>query len=168
MYSIGDTVMHPSEGICSITDIRTMQFSSAAREYYILIPSMEKSSSTVYMPVERGNAVLRRLLSRADILSLIKESTMREFEWLSDNKVRKDAFTKLLHSGDIAGIIRMISEIYTHSAQRIAEGKKPCASDEAILSEAQRLLHQEFSYVLKMSPDDTVAFIQEELNKTQH
>ncbi len=165
MYSIGDTVMHPSEGICSITDIRTMQFSGAAREYYILIPSMEKSSSTVYMPVERGNAVLRRLLSRADILSLIKESTMRKFEWLSDNKVRKDAFTKLLHSGDIAGIIRMISEIYAHSAQRVAEGKKPCASDEAILAEAQRLVHQEFSYVLRMNPDDTVAFIREELEK---
>ncbi len=167
MYSIGDTVMHPSEGVCAITDIRTMQFSGASREYYILTPSMEKSSSTVYMPVERGNTVLRRLLSRADILSLIKESTQRDFEWIADSKLRKDALTRLLHSGDIAGIIRMISEIYAHSAQRIAEGKKPCASDEAILAEAQRLLHQEFSYVLKMNPDDTVAFIREELKKTQ-
>jgi len=163
MYSIGDTVMHPSEGVCAITDIRTMQFSGAAREYYILTPSMEKSSSTVYMPVERGNSVLRRLLSRADILALIKESTVRDFKWIADNKLRKDAFTKLLHSGDIAGIIRMISEIHAHSTQRVAEGKKPCASDESIMTEAQRLLHQEFSYVLRINQDDTVAFIRKEL-----
>lgn len=166
MYSIGDTVMHPSEGVCTVSDIRTMQFSGGVkREYYILTPSMEKSSSTVYMPMERGDSVLRRLLSRADILALIHESTQREFEWITDSKLRKDAFTKLLHSGDIAGIIRMISEIHAFCARRIAEGKKPCASDEAILTEAQRLLHQEFSYVLKMNQDDTVTFIREELER---
>ena len=166
MYAIGDTVMHPSEGVCTVSDIRSMQFSGGVkREYYVLTPSMEKSSSTVYMPVERGNDVLRRLLSRADILALIKKSTEIEFDWINDSKLRKDAFSKRLRSGDIAWIIRMISAIHAHSAQRVAEGKKPCASDEAILAEAQRLVHQEFSYVLRMNPDDTVAFIREELEK---
>ena len=165
MYIIGDTVMHPSEGVCTVSDIRTMQFSgNQKREYYILTPSMEKSSSTVYMPVERGNSVLRRLLSRADILSLIHESRSCEFDWIEDSKLRKDAFLKLIHGGDIAKIIRMICEIHAHSQQRIAEGKKPCASDESILAEAQRLLHQEFSCVLKMNQEDTVAFIRSVLN----
>lgn len=166
MYSIGDTVMHPSEGVCTISDRRSMQFSGGVkREYYILTPSMEKSSSTVYMPVERGDSVLRRLLSRTDILALIHHSTEVEFEWVNDSKLRKDAFTKLVHSGDIAQIIRMITEIHAHNALRLAEGKKPCASDEAILADAQRLLHQEFSYVLGLSPTDTVAFICEELGQ---
>jgi len=166
MYNIGDTVMHPSEGMCIISDKRAMQFSgSQKRDYYILTPSHEKSSSTIYMPVDRGNAVLRRLLSREDILSLIHESAALDFTWIADNKQRKDAFYKLLHSGNIASVIRMISEIHLRQQQRIAEGKKPCACDETILTEAQRLLHQEFSCVLQMNQDDTVAFIREELAK---
>ena len=166
MYSIGDTVMHPSEGICTISDKRAMQFSgSQKRDYYILTPSLEKSSSTIYMPVDRGNAVLRRLLSCEDILSLIHESTTLDFIWIADNKQRKDTFLKLLHSGNIASVIRMISEIHVHQQKRIDEGKKPCTSDETILIEAQKLLHQEFSYVLHMNQDDTIAFIRKELAK---
>ena len=166
MYSIGDTVMHPSEGVCTISDIRAMQFSgSLKRDYYILTPSMEKSSSTVYMPVERGDSVLRRLLSREDILALIRESTTCDFSWPQDSKLRKEAFLKLLHTGDYPRIIRMIGEIHAHNDQRIAEGKKPCASDEAVLADAERLLHHEFSYVLKMKQEDTVAFIRRELEK---
>ena len=54
------------------------------------------------------------------------------------------------------------------SFQRIlASGRKPCASDEALLAQAERLLHQEFSYVLHMNPEETVAFIREELEKAE-
>ena len=72
LYSTGDTVMHPSEGICTITELRRMELGSVGmKNYYILKPTTEKSSSTIYMPVARGNTVLRRLLSKEDILSLI-------------------------------------------------------------------------------------------------
>ena len=72
MFGIGDTVMHPSEGVCNVEEIRTIQFSGAQpRSYYVLHPTMEKGSSTVYMPTDRGDTVLRRLLSRQDILDLI-------------------------------------------------------------------------------------------------
>lgn len=57
----------------------------------------------------------------------------------------------------------MIREIYEHHAQRLAEGKKLPATDEHLLEEAERLVHQEFSYVLKMSLQDTVQFILNEL-----
>ena len=43
--------------------------------------------------------------------------------------------------------------------ERIAQGRKPCASDENILSEAERLIHQEFSCVLHLSQKDTVDYI---------
>ena len=57
LFSVGDTVMHPSEGICTISEIRLMHFGSGApRKYYILKPEMDQSSATVYLPVLRGNA----------------------------------------------------------------------------------------------------------------
>lgn len=164
LYKTGDTVMHPSEGICTIEEIRPMQFrGSETRRYYILKPATEKSSSTVYLPVSRGNDVLRRLLSESDIRALIRSSSEHAGLWIADSKQRKEAFSRILQEGNYAKIIRMIQEIRQENARRIAEGKKPCASDEAIQGEAERLLHQEFSYVLHLSIEDTVAFIVKEL-----
>lgn len=164
VYSTGDTVMHPSEGVCSIAEIRTMELGSVGMQsYYILKPSTEKSSSTVYMPVARGNAVLRRLLSKEDILALIRASKKHAGLWIADSKQRKEAFARILTEGDYAKIIRMIQEIHEERAYREQEGKKPCAADEAILTEAEHLLHQEFSYVLHMSVEEITAFVRKEL-----
>lgn len=163
IFSVGDMVMHPSEGVCTIGELRRMDMSGAKRTYYILKPATEKSSSTVYMPVARGNTVLRRLLGHQDILDLIHRSGEYAGLWIEDSKQRKEAFTKILSEGNYAKIIRMMAEIHEQRALREREGKKPCATDEAILSEAERLVHQEFSYVLRLSAGETAAFICREL-----
>lgn len=164
IYQPGDTVMHPSEGVCTIEEIRPMQFrGSETRRYYILKPATEKSSSTVYLPVARGNEVLRRLLSEADIRTIISSSIDYAGLWIADSKQRKETFSRILQEGNYAKIIRMIYEIRLESARRARDGKKPCAADEAIQAEAERLLHQEFSYVLHLSIEDTVAFVIREL-----
>lgn len=69
----------------------------------------------------------------------------------------------MLSSGDYARIIRMIQEIHTEREKRALEGKKPCAADEAILTEAERLLHQEFSCVLHLSVEETAAYVRRAL-----
>lgn len=166
LYATGDTVMHPSEGICTIHELRLMEFGGTEKRlYYILKPTTAKSSSTVYLPIARGNSILRRLLTRESIYSLIARSSEYAGLWIADSKQRKDAFSKILSEGNYAKIIRMLQEIYEENAARQAEGKKPCSSDDAIRAEAERLLHQEFSYVLNLSLEDTAAFIVNELNK---
>ena len=165
IYSAGDTVMHPSEGICTVAELRKMEMSgSEKRTYYILKPVTEKSSSTVYMPVARGNTVLRRLLSKEDILHLIHTSHDYAGLWIADSKQRKEAFTRILSEGNYAKIIRMIQEIHEERIHREQEGKKPCTADEAILADAEHLLHQEFSYVLQMSVEEIAAFVRRELS----
>lgn len=163
IFSIGDTVMHPAEGVCTIEELRPMALSGAQRTYYILKPTTEKSSSTVYLPVARGNTILRRLLSKADILDLIQRSGEHAGLWIADSKQRKETFTRILSGGDYARIIRMMQEIHEERVRREQEGKKACAADEAILAEAERLLHQEFSYVLHMTLEETAVFVRREL-----
>lgn len=164
MYTIGDTVMHPSEGVCRVEDVRAICFSgSEPRDYYVLRPSTEKSSGTIYLPLDRGNAVLRRLLSREDILNIIHDSGNYAGVWTDDARARKDLFASILNERHYAKLVQLIREIHEHHALRLAEGKKPSSTDEHILSEAQRLLHQEFSYVLHMSLEDTTQFILREL-----
>lgn len=158
-FAVGDTVMHPSEGICTVSEIRMMQFSGAARNYYVLKPETDRSSSTVYMPVSRGNSVLRRLLTRSDIDTLIAQSRTLPSLWIEDAKQRRDVFHAALASGDYAKIIRMVADIYEHNALRLAEGKKPCSTDEWIREEAENMMHQEFSHVLGLSGKETIAYI---------
>ena len=163
-FAAGDTVLHASEGVCSVQEIRSMRFGTAAEQpYYILKPSTVKSSSTVYMPVARGNAVLRRLLTRADIDALIERSRTCGPLWVEDSKQRREVFRRVLQEGDYAQIIHMISEIHIHGEQRTAKGRKPCAGDEGILSEAEHLLHQEFSCVLNLSAEETVRYVRKKL-----
>lgn len=168
MFAIGDTVMHPSEGVCNVENVTPMRFAGMpARDYYVLKPAMEKASNLVYMPLERGDVVLRRLLSRRDIVELIDRSKTVENFFIEDSRMRKDAFQKILSSCDYARIIRVIVLLHEERERRVASGRKPCASDEALLTHAERLLHQEFSYVLHMNPEETVAFIREELEKAE-
>lgn len=151
-------------GVCKLEALRRMALSGMPpRTYYVLRPEAQKGSSTVYMPVARGNAILRPLLSESDIRALIRRSSEYAGLWIPDSKQRKEAFTHILSEGNYAKIIRMIAEIHEQNDQRTREGKKPCAADEAILAEAEQLLHQEFSYVLHMSQEETVAFVCREL-----
>lgn len=163
MFNAGDTVMHPTEGVCRVEDVRTLQFGAVPQPYYVLHPTGEKASMTVYLPVSRGDGVLRRLLSRQDILRLIHESAGYAGLWIEDSRLRKEAFQKILEEGNYAKIIRMILELHQARLRRQSEGKKPCAADEALLAQAERLVHQEFSCVLNLSPQETVSFIRREL-----
>ena len=88
MFNAGDTVMHPTEGVFRVEDVRTLQFGSAPQPYYVLHPTGEKASSTVYLPVSRGDSVLRRLLSREDILHFIHESGDYAGLWIEDGRLR--------------------------------------------------------------------------------
>ncbi len=164
LYQVGDALMHPSEGICTVSALERMPLRGVSQLYYVLKPTTENSSSVIYLPVARGNAILRSLLSESDVRALIQRSRMLDWLWIDDSKQRKEAFCAILSGGDQAKMLRMAAEIRRHGMRRAAEGKKPCAADEAILAEAERRLHQEFSQALRLSPAETAAFIARELD----
>ena len=51
--------------------------------------------------------------------------------------------------------------------QRATQAFHIRAADEAILAEAERLVHQEFSYVLHMTLEETAAFVRAEIGVEQ-
>ena len=163
VFRMGELVMHPSEGICTVKDMKPMDFSNHIRTYYVLKPTAEKSSSIVYLPVDRGNRILRRLLDKETILKIIREAKNYESLWIEDNKQRKEVFSRILSEGDHVKIIRIIQELHEHHILREQADKKSCAADESILAKAERRLHQEFSHVLHMSLEETASFIRQKL-----
>lgn len=155
-YQINDTLLHPGAGVCRITDIRSEKFGdTGARMYYILKPVYQNTSSTIFIPVESDKILLRRLLTKDEILSLLQEVPNCEDLWVGDDKLRAARFAQLLKTHDHLSLMKLIAELHI----RENEGKKLHAADKKTLYEAERLLHQELAYALNLQPDEVAPFL---------
>ena len=57
----------------------------------------------------------------------------------------------------------MVRALYMNMRAQAENGKKLHSADERFLTEAQRILNEEFSIVLGISPEEVPAFIKEQL-----
>ena len=55
--------------------------------------------------------------------------------------------------------MQLINMLYVHQEDLKIQKKHFHISDERYLKEAERLLHNEFAYVLKISPDEVAQYI---------
>lgn len=165
MFRIGDTVIHPAEGVCEITEITEKTFGGKAEEYYVL-KSVYDGQATVYIPVEtvRLKKKIRRALSKTEIdgiIGLLPESEPIETD--NDNQ-RRLLFKDILTSGDTTEISRMLKTVYRLKNEIRKSGKKMKVSDERIIKETERSLFYEFAFSLGVEPDTVDEYINGALN----
>lgn len=164
MFSINEIVVHPNSGVCKISDIRTERFASSAEKYYVLQPIYSPSTTRIFVPVSGDKIKLRHPLSKQEVISAIDCSLSVKSQWLEDEKKRSERFSAVLSEKEPTKIIEIICELHKNKAQRASEGKKLRNNDERILSEAEKVIHQEFAFVLGIEPDDVAKFIMDRLN----
>lgn len=161
MFQIGDTVLYGSDGVCTVSDITTRVFGKDKAEYYILTP-IHQQRSVIYVPTasEKLLAKMRRVLSREEIKAIIDEvGTTDCQEWITDENARREHFKTILLSGDRRELMCMIKTIYHHGLTQKENGRKLHHTDEVMMKEAEKVLYDEFAYVLSMKPDDVLPFI---------
>lgn len=159
MFEIGNIVMHPSAGVCNIEDIREEKLTEKKRTYYIMHPVSDQNRSTIYVPVDTDKVRLRKLLNEDEILSLIRHSTEEKVEWIDNTNLRKAAYSEIIHSDNISKIIALIATLHIKRDRILETGKKFPASDEKLMHDAERKIHQEFSHSLSIQEDEVPAFI---------
>lgn len=159
MFEIGNVVMHPSAGVCNIEDIREEKLTEKKRTYYIMHPISDQNRSTIYVPVDTDKVHLRKLLNEDEIISLIKHSTEEKVEWIDNTNLRKAAYSNIVHSDNISKIIALIAMLHRKRERIVEIGKKFPASDERMLHDAERKIHQEFSHALSIQEEEVPAFI---------
>lgn len=64
------------------------------------------------------------------------------------------AYGEILRGGDRKALAGLIRTLYLHRERQKAAGKKFHTGDEQLLDRAQKLLHEEFAYVLNLRPED--------------
>lgn len=162
--SIGDHVHYGAHGVCLVKGRETKDLGSMKRDYYVMQP-LGKDNILLYLPVDADpeKVKLRRLLSRQEILELIHNAGEPE-PWISDSKLRREAWSKMLHSGDMAQLISMVRTLYAHQ-QELPEGKQLPMSDQETMRNAERQIYGEFSHVLELQEDQVLPFILGEVGK---
>ncbi len=164
MYKINDTVLYGSHGACIITEISKLSFGGPEKQYYILKP-VHNSGSTVYVPVDNNvlTSKMRQILSIDEIQTLIHDMPVEKALWIEDETKRKEKYHEILLSGDRHKLIGMIKALYQHQKEQNKKGKRLHATDERIFKEAEKLLYDEFAFVLQIKPSQVLPFIMEQL-----
>ncbi|MFA9377957.1 MAG: CarD family transcriptional regulator [Lachnotalea sp.] len=142
VYTIGEKVMHPTEGACYIKGTTTMQQASEKREYYTLVPMLNEKT-IIYVPVLNNSANrIRKIMSVSEIDEIGNEIKDEDFNWIPDNRKRQEIFTVAIKSCDTVKIAKIIIMML----QR--ELEKPLQSlDKELLCRAQKLAYSEIALV---------------------
>ena len=166
MYKIGDVVIYKNDGVCKIVDITLKSFKDRNIEYYVLQP-VHNINAEIFVPKNNTDLVgkMRNILNKEEILQMIKAMPYEEEICISDDFERKERFKKILTAGDITEIVRVVKTLYNHKQSQEQCGRKLHIADERILKDAERLLHDEFAYVLGISPEEVPGFIADTINE---
>ena len=166
MFKCLDYVMHPGMGVCKIEEIKKQSiFKNQEREFYVLRPVYENEKTLIYVPIDSEKIKLRKLLTKNDIKNIISTLPGCETVWIENELQRKETFMRTLKSCDHVAIMGIIKVLYEHRLAKQECGKKLYLSDEKLLKEAERLIHQELAFTMEINPDEVANFIADELNK---
>ena len=152
MFKVNDVIIYGTQGVCQIAGVEEKTVSGAKRNYFVLKPVNDKGA-TIFAPTDNERVLkkMRRLLSKAEINSLIDSMPGEDVVWIKNDNDRKERYREILAIGDHVELIKMIKAIYTHKKEREAEGKRLHMVDEHFFKDAEQILYNEFQYVLKLS-----------------
>lgn len=164
MYSKDDIVMYASQGVCKITDITTKEIGGKSIEYYVLKP-IYSDTALVYIPIanETLTGKMRRVLAKEEILTLIHSIEKEDQPWIENEHIRKEKYKEILSCGDRHGLISMIKALYVHRTYLNEHGKKMHVVDERFFKEAEKILYEEFAFVLNIKLEEVLPFIKDRL-----
>lgn len=167
MFRIGEVVSYGATGICTIEDIKVMSLSRSGtnkQEYYILRPAAAPTCIT-YIPTgnEALTAKMRRVYTGGEIDALILSVKEEKLEWIEDTRRRADTFSQIVSKGITPELLKLIACLYLEKKSRSGTGRKFCATDEKILSSAERIVSEEFAYALGIAQNEVSAYIAEKL-----
>ena len=160
MFQKNDTVVYGVHGVCKIDDITKKEFMGSQKEYYVLKP-ISDSAATLYVPIHNEKLLkkMRKILSKQEVYRLIETMPHKEILWFENENERKEQYKKVIAKGDHSELIGMVKAIYLQKQKREAEGKHLYISDERFFKEAERILYDEFQYVLNIKAEDLLPLI---------
>lgn len=165
MLGVGDVFVYGTSGVCRIQEIIIRDCGTGKKEYYVFQPVFDERS-TLYIPTD-SEMLSQRIhtpLTKDEVYSMIDRIPEFGSEWIDNDKERLETFKSMLDGGSHEDLIRIIRSMYDHRAELAEKGKKLRSADEAMMQRAEKLLYNEFAYVLGIRPDAVKSFIDDRLS----
>jgi CarD family transcriptional regulator len=168
MFSVGDSFIYGGHGICELMEIREMSIDDETRPYYVLKPVFGNGFTTLYVPVGNENlkAKMKRLLSTDEIHGFIGGMPGEDSIWIENKRKRKEFYKEILSNGDRVSLVGLIKAVFLHRQKLNAAGRKLYVSDEQFMRDAEKMLYDEFAYVLGIRQEDVLPFILTQLEES--
>lgn len=164
MFEIGEYVVYGTTGVCEVMDITTMDLAGVSKDrlYYVLHPYYQKDGR-VFTPVDNEKTVIRRILSKEEAESLIRDIPNIDELWIGNDKLREMKYKECLRSCECREWIRIIKTLYVRKRERIANGKKITATDSRYWKQAEDNLYSELSIALNIPKDQMEQYITDKI-----
>jgi len=164
-HVIGDIVVYRNSGIYRISDIRKENFCDIGERTYYVMHSVYESNSIVYLPVDAEDLGLkiRRATQPEEIDSIIEAAVNSANVWKEDVKERAEYFDELLIRGSPADLLWLLCVLMNYKSEIEGQRRRLYASDARILTSVEKIVAEEFSFVLGVGQDEAMSYISERM-----
>ena len=147
MFQIGEYVVHGNDGICEVKDITQLELpgGSSNRQYYLLVP--QKENGRIYSPVESSKVQTRKVITKQEADTLIREIPAIQAAWVENEKLRENVYKEAIKSCDLRELVKIIKNMYLRRQERISSGKKATVLDDRYFKLAEDKLYSELVFV---------------------
>lgn len=160
MYNLNDTILYGTQGVCTVTEIVSKKIQGNEQEYYLLRPVYD-SRSTIFAPCNSAvtESKMRELSTNEEIDAIISDVSKAPAAWIDDANSRRERFSAALHSGDSREILKLAKTLFLRREKLAKQGKNLSGFDTRFLKEAEKVVFEEFAYVLNLSPSEIHDYI---------
>ena len=157
MYSVSQSVIYGSHGVCRVVEIEEKTVDRKPVAYYALEP-LTQPGTRYYIPVQNALAVskMRMPLSVSELKAMIGNYDCVTEGWIDNENARKLRYKELLSNCEPELMLKMVRLLRQHRDAQFAAGRKFHVCDANFLKTAETLLSAEIAFVLGI--DKTEAF----------
>ncbi len=156
-FQIGETVIEPTNGICTMEGMRRMHVDNQDMTVYIF----QAINAKVYVPadqIERRN--IRRPMDREEVKRVLASLTQPVSPNRDDARLQYSHYRDIMKSGDPMKIARLLRDLYILDQADDLKGK-----EKEIMEQAKKFLCDEIAYIRQVSKTQVLEQINEALRQ---
>ena len=125
MFEKGEYIIYGRSGICKVEEISHLNIAGADKKrlYYVLAP-LNIKGSRVYFPVDKKDAVARKVITEQEAWALLDEIPDIQEIWITNEKLREESYKQALNSCDYRQWVAGLKTLHQRRRVRTAQGKK--------------------------------------------
>lgn len=156
-FNIGETIIEPTNGICTMEGMRRMRVDNSEMTVYIF----QAANAKVYVPADQiENRNIRRPMEREEVKRVLASLKQPVSPNRDDARLQYNNYRDIMKSGDPMKIARLLRDLYILDQMDDLKGK-----EKEIMDQAKKFLCDEISYIRQVSKSQVMEQINESLRQ---